>query len=374
MNPFVDESDMGDGFNSGTIGDGSMGLFGDEDEEERSEIDSSVADASADEFFDDEFEDETDEFEDFDDGGVDDEFEGSFDSDEADIGNLDDDLDEDVVDDGSGGEGGKSFEELKAEYDSGEAEWDETDSRADSDADESSEMTDDGLDGGEVGDELDGVSVGESHGALDEGRDAATEDGAAEPSTSGTRSPIDGGKPYLETLPPGYVADIVVMDWLEYLVEEAGVDGAAQTIAYYETIGWLDGAAADTLQTFLNGFGSEVEADPEPQSSLTVEHHNASLRYISRIANPDMGMVAFEERTDRREPHSMGGAKRATRPAGRSFDPAGRSPVHREVESDGGRNIDARDERRSSRHGRPDRPERETRGDGRFDWRDDHVE
>jgi flagellar protein FlaC len=124
----------------------------------------------------------------------------------------------------------------------------------------------------------------------------------------------------------------------------------------------------------LNGFGGDVEADPEPRSSLTVEHHNASLRYISRIANPEMGVVAFDERNGWGESGSMGGAERVDRHAGRSSDPVGRSSANRAVESDGGRDIDARDGRRSTRHRPPGGSEPEPRDDGRFDWRDDHVD
>ncbi|MDR9380095.1 MAG: FlaD/FlaE family flagellar protein [Natronomonas sp.] len=379
VNPFIDESDMGDGFGSGTIGDGSMGLFGDDEEE--SEIDSSVADASADEFFDEDLEDgEEDDFDDFDDfdddGGFDDELEDDFD------GGFEDDFDEEFEDDESE-DGGKSFEELKAEYDSGEAEWDD---EAATDADE---LDDTETDDPEIGDDNSDFDTSASDpdpnldDRNDEGDIDATDDDEgdidaiddeADSSTVGTDSPIDGGKPYLEALPSGYAADIVVMDWLEFLVEEAGVDGAARTIAYYETIEWIDTVAADALQTFLNGFGGGVEAAPDPQSSLTVEHHNASLRYISRIANPDMGMVAFDERTDRGGPHARSGMGRSGGYAERSFDPSGREPANREVESDGGREIDGSDDPRIMRHCPPDRSEHDERNAGGFDWRDDNVE
>jgi flagellar protein FlaC len=141
-------------------------------------------------------------------------------------------------------------------------------------------------------------------------------------------APVAGGKPYLETLPSGYVADIVVMDWLEFLVEETGIDGAARTIAYYEAIDWIDEPAAETLQTFLNGFGGEVEADPEPRSSLPVAHHNTSLRYISRIVNPDMEMVSFGG--------SGSDRPRASREVGRA---AGGQRARQGVEPDGGREL-----------------------------------
>ncbi|MFO7926991.1 MAG: FlaD/FlaE family flagellar protein [Halobacteriota archaeon] len=320
VNPFVDESDIGD------------------------ELDSSVADASADEFFDEDFEGEEgeDDAEEFDDGKTDEEFD----------------------DDGESGGGGKSFEELKAEYDSGETEWDDNEEAVtDADGLATAETDDPGI--RDVDSDFDTSAPDPNLDDRDE----------ADSSTVGTGSPTDGGKPYLEALPSGYAADIVVMDWLEFLVGEGGVDGAARTIAYYETIEWLDAAAADALQTFLNGFGCGVEDDPDPQSSLTVDHHNTSLRYISRIANPDMGMVAFDGRNDRWGLKARSGMGQSERYSERSFDSNGPESVNPDVvESDGGRELNGSDERRTPRNRPPDRPEQQKRIDERFDWREDHVE
>ena len=149
------------------------------------------------------------------------------------------------------------------------------------------------------------------------------------------------------------------MDWLEFLVEEAGVDGAARTIAYYEAIDWIDGTAAETLQTFLKGFGEGVETDPDPRSSLPVAHHNRSLRFISRIANPDVEMAAFDGRAGGgaaeggpgRDPMTASerGRPASDRRIARSDRPDGRG-----VESDGGRRL----------AGRPDRLPEDSRGRG----------
>jgi archaellum component FlaD/FlaE len=366
VNPFVDENEMGDAFGggSGTGDGGSMGLFGN-DEDEQADVDDAVADADADEFFDDDLDGEDDFDDDFDDldGGDDDFDEGFDDSDEgfddsdegfddSDEGfdefddegfdEFDDDGDDDLdSDDGDGGSDGKSFEELKAEYDSGEADWDDEDD-GDDDADES-DPVEDAVDA-ESTEELEEPTASEPIATtvtedVDEGVADADPTGSAGAASTDTGSPVDGGKPYLGSVPSGYVADIVVMDWLEFLVEEAGVDGAARTIAYYEAIDWLDEAAEETLQTFLKGFGDGVESDPDPRSSLTVAHHNRSLRFISRIANPDVEMVAFDERAGDGAPgrgsgSNVGPVPRASGGRGvRSGRPDGRG-----IESDGGQN------------------------------------
>ncbi|MFQ3284424.1 FlaD/FlaE family flagellar protein, partial [Natronomonas sp.] len=211
-----------------------------------------------------------------------------------------------------------------------------------------------------------GNDVDEGTGGVDSARDAGT-------ATADTGSPVDSGKPYLGTMPSGYVADIVVMDWLEFLVGEAGVDGAARTIAYYEAIDWIDGAAAETLQTFLKGFGDGVESDPDPRSSLTVAHHNRSLRFISRIANPDMEMVAFDERAGAGSPGRGSGPEAGRTP---------RTPDRRGVESDGGHDLaGSRDrvpddslEGGRSRSRPPERTSGSDRPNEGFDWGDERTE
>ena len=336
VNPFVDETEMGDAFGGGgggASGGDSMSLFGDDEATDESEaaVDDSIADADAEDFFDDDLDDDLDDgfdddFEDFDDDPDD---EGDFDDGFDDLDDADDSFDDfedgdDLEDDSSG----KSFEELKAEYDSGEADWDGGDDGADG-SDETTELE-------ERVDEVDDLAVSDP--VVDEAEPDMTSAVAADASV-----PVDGGKPYLNALPSGYVADLVVMDWLEFLVSESGVDGAARTIAYYEAIEWIGEDAAETLQTFLNGFGEGTEIEPEPRSSLTVSHHNTSLRFISRISNPDMEMVAFDERADL-QANGRSGTVPADTTAPSRFRPEPNLPngpleETYGMESDGGRDL-----------------------------------
>nr|WP_241430207.1 FlaD/FlaE family flagellar protein [Natronobacterium gregoryi] len=76
---------------------------------------------------------------------------------------------------------------------------------------------------------------------------------------------------------------------------EGGSEGAARTIRFYETIGWIGKPVDDCLQTMLNGFdgGPDVE-DPEPRSSLGVDHKR-SLWRISQISTPAKKRRSFDE-------------------------------------------------------------------------------
>jgi flagellar protein FlaE/flagellar protein FlaC len=103
-------------------------------------------------------------------------------------------------------------------------------------------------------------------------------------------------KPYLETVPSGYVGDLLVMEWLEYLVEEGDVEDAARAVEYYRRIQWIGEGAADELRDFLVGFG-DLDADREvtgAPSTLSIDHHVASLRYISRLTGSTADSVVFD--------------------------------------------------------------------------------
>ena len=262
--------------------------------------------------------------------GFDDDFDDSF-ADDFETANGTESADtDDSGDDG----GGTSFADLKDEYESGEADWaDDEDGDGGSDdevlADEGTAVgteTDgefedvdgedgafgDGLDEDELFDEVIEDGAEDSTATPDE----ATPDEAAvetepepelttdaeahsdtepttepEPTTDAeahsdtepdterrSRSGSPGtGKPYLATLPEGYAVDLIVVEWLEFLVEEAGVRETARAIDYYESIDWVDEQVADDLQEYLRGFESSTTG------TLTIDHHTQSLKYISQL-------------------------------------------------------------------------------------------
>jgi flagellar protein FlaE len=247
------------------------------------------------------------------------------------------------MDDGSGdggdsgddGGGGKSFQELKDEYESGDAEWAEGEEppsesdAGDEPAFEADEMGDemdlDDVDGG-FGDDLaeetdDGgddladddlfdtvIEDDEAEGATADAETtgepesettaepATTEpepETAAEPepettepettatpestteTDAGTQS--GEGKPYLATMPEGFGMELIVVEWLEYLVEEVGVRSTTEAIDYYERIDWISEPVADDLQDYLRGF------DGGSSGELTIDHHTQSLKFIGQL-------------------------------------------------------------------------------------------
>jgi flagellar protein FlaE/flagellar protein FlaC len=350
INPFVDESG---GFDSIAGGDdGSFGIFDDDDNDDEEALDEDVANADADGFFDDDLLDEEEpegfDQEDFDDStdddaldDLDDGFE-ELDDDSTDddaLDDLDDDfeeLDDDSTDDAASdtetaddgedmNEDGKSFSELKEEYDSGEADWaDEDDDAADEDPfddgadsfDDPGDQTDPFEDGDdEVFDETtepdeapqDDLSPSQG-GDPTEATDEFEYVGADNLSTSGTHA-----KPYLTKLPADYVGDLLVMEWLEFLVSESDATDAVRAINYYERIEWIGGDAAARLRDFLSGFGTIDRnlVDRPGTDQLFREHHTRSLRYITQL-NGTNSQTILLDRWDDLAGKSLVGSRRST--------------------------------------------------------------
>ncbi|AGN00419.1 flagella protein [Salinarchaeum sp. Harcht-Bsk1] len=328
VNPFVDE----DGANGFAGGEGaSLGLFdqGQDDEEQPGQLDEDVTDANAEEFFDDDFEedevpeeDEAPEVEEEEEEDADDTEESMAQSDDA-------PTDEEG--------GAKSFDELREEYEDG-ADWSEEDAAADEEPEaevgqetEVESETEEEVEPNpveepaKIEDEQDTHATEggvDDEGAADERVDALFEEDdelqaeepepepepepahetgahqppaqpasqpAPQPPRTGARQPAMGGaggeKPYLRELPSGYVSDLLVMEWIEFLVTESSPSGAHRAITYYENVGWIGHRAADQLREFVDGHpeASVDEDEPAGTGALTMDHHTTSLRYVARI-------------------------------------------------------------------------------------------
>ncbi|AKH97836.1 FlaD/FlaE family flagellar protein [Halanaeroarchaeum sulfurireducens] len=382
VNPFVDDVST----EAGMSGEGgSFGLFDDGEEdvadEPEEDLDSDIADAEAEDFFeDDAFDDEfTDEAE----GGGDaipedddldgmpamDDEEDEFDDmpamdDDADEFDADFEEDSDTMDDDgddSGG-GGTSFEELKAEYESGDADWadenldEETppDSEGveEDDADESTgegddetedlfiedDLTDEeptdsgGEDSSGQGDaDVASETVEETVQATDvqteepsdrESADAVTAE--AESGSAATQSPESGSEtaaasgeefqfgaavtsagdttPSVERPPDGYLADVVMLEWLDFLVDSYDARTAVRAINYYERIGWIGEPMRDHCVDLVMGItdAEYVYRDEFGTTDITMTDHRRSLRYVEELAGGRLERT-FADKLDSRK-------------------------------------------------------------------------
>lgn len=275
INPFVDDAPGSFDGAGGTGAAGSFGLFGDAEEsaDSEEELDDSILSADAEGFFDEEL----------------------IESD------AEDDFGEEVTEE-MDTDDGKTFSELKAEYDAGEAEWAEEESDLESESEPAFEP------------------------GPEPGPDSFAQNGSAEPNSDPEPAPepafesepgagqnganfefVDGGslrpanqKPYLTELPGDYVGDLVVMEWLEYLVAESDVTDAARAVNYYERIEWVSPEVAEWLHAFLTGFGSvdkNVVSVPGTDV-LGRTHHTRSLKYIMQLNGTTAASVVLDRWDD----------------------------------------------------------------------------
>lgn len=93
----------------------------------------------------------------------------------------------------------------------------------------------------------------------------------------------DREKPYLRELPDGEAARSIARRWVERLVEEAGVGGAADALAYYESLGWITEAVESELSDLLLGAGNNPDADG---GRAAVDHVDSLARVIALAELP----------------------------------------------------------------------------------------
>ncbi|MCD2205000.1 FlaD/FlaE family flagellar protein [Halobacterium sp. KA-6] len=303
VNPFVDD------VNADAMGGGgaeSFGLFDDDDDGEdtaEEDLDADITDADADDFFEDDAFEEDDEAEDdldddgmgeFDDGfdDGDDEMDGFDEFDEDDEAEDDEIADEDESE--TGGDG-TSFEDLKEEYESGDADWAEEDddepvaASAESTAPVESDDSDLGFDDSDL--EADTEDDEEDGGfEFEEEETSVDEPTSAAPAAPGLGFASNGDEPHLTEPPTGYLADVVALEWLDYLLSEFGPKNTVRTLNYYERIGWIGEPVRDHLFDYLEGLTDSdyLYREEFGTTELTMDDHLESLDYIDELASENI--------------------------------------------------------------------------------------
>lgn len=356
VNPFVEDDSLNDGVGPGA-GTGNFGghsLFDTDDDADAAadeDIDEDIASAEAEAFLDESIIDEDDDFEDDFDAG-----------DDLDGG---DDLEDDgASEDGGSPDGDVSFDDLKEEFESGDADWDAEEGESDDveadDGFDDSDAFDDDLDDDiqddaagfddDLDDAFEDDTADELAGDLEAGTaddadafddleaETNTEPDDEEPVDESSLEPDviapwdDGGRPYLDTVPSEYDTEFLVMDWLDYLVAEAGIDGTARTIEFYQSVAWISDPVGDYLQTLLNGFNGGPDVDElEARSDLGIDH-GRSLWWIEQITTPSKDQPAYAEWLTRKLPTGLEGVRADPEFGSRDESDAESTPIQLEYE------------------------------------------
>ncbi|MFB6298849.1 MAG: FlaD/FlaE family flagellar protein [Halobacteriales archaeon] len=88
-------------------------------------------------------------------------------------------------------------------------------------------------------------------------------------------------KPYLRQLPDSYIGELIVFEWLEYLLSKSGFSRTSDAINYYASIDWITEDVSRELRDYLSGL-DERAGDP---GRLDLEDHILSLVYIARLVS-----------------------------------------------------------------------------------------
>jgi archaellum component FlaD/FlaE len=78
----------------------------------------------------------------------------------------------------------------------------------------------------------------------------------------------------------------IILEWIRYLVDRAGSQGAKDIFNYYLTIGWVDQRVCQQLIKYVDGIKSQEEEAIGYQP--TVEDHATSLFFISKLKHMDL--------------------------------------------------------------------------------------
>ena len=89
-------------------------------------------------------------------------------------------------------------------------------------------------------------------------------------------------RPYLESLPRSYPAEMVVFEWLEYLVDRVGFRRCMDALRYYRSIEWITEPVERDLREYLTSFD-----DTGAAGELDRSDHLLSLVYVARLASMD---------------------------------------------------------------------------------------
>lgn len=112
-------------------------------------------------------------------------------------------------------------------------------------------------------------------------------------------SETDNGaaKPYLKRLPAGYMAELVILEWVDFLRQSAEMDEVLWTIDYYQRIDWIGEPVAEQLRTVVDGLSTDtIDGGPPDDGSITVEDHKRSLEFISRLDGDPLDLGGIEPR------------------------------------------------------------------------------
>jgi archaellum component FlaD/FlaE len=110
-----------------------------------------------------------------------------------------------------------------------------------------------------------------------------TDSGSVPAPESEPERPAAAGEPLVETIPPGYAGDLLVMEWLSQLMDRSGPAGALRAIEHYRDLGLVSETVRDRVVAALGGPSLDVFVDPTKPHEPTIEEHRISNTYLHAL-------------------------------------------------------------------------------------------
>ena len=78
--------------------------------------------------------------------------------------------------------------------------------------------------------------------------------------------------------------NMLILRWIEYIMQQVGYTGISSTLDYYVQIGWMTREAAQRILSFSMGIDLRGSgAKPPKKSTLSVREHLVSLYFVTRL-------------------------------------------------------------------------------------------
>ena len=143
------------------------------------------------------------------------------------------------------------------------------------DSDPTSETADDAASGGHANGSV-------SFDDLDPASETA-DDAASGGHANGESGGASTDECVLESVPEGYAAELLVMEWLSRLIQRSGPAGAFRAVEQYHDVGMISSAARDRAIDLLGGPSLDVFVDPSESDEPSVEEHRVSSAYLRAL-------------------------------------------------------------------------------------------
>ncbi|ESS05835.1 MAG: putative archaeal flagellar protein D/E [uncultured archaeon A07HB70] len=111
------------------------------------------------------------------------------------------------------------------------------------------------------------------------GGHANGESGGAE----GAAEPASADEYVLESVPEGYAAELLMMEWLSRLIQRSGPAGAFRAVEQYHDLGMISSATRDHAIDLIGGPSLDVFVDPTESDEPSVEEHRVSSAYLRAL-------------------------------------------------------------------------------------------